>query len=208
MNQLSKRDNPVDSNRDAIELFLVSDEGTVELNEVQKKLLERWSYADEQIRKNEMRRETIAKLIMRKFDVKRTTAYQDIVNAENVFSSSTPLNKRYRVQLRIEFLEMKINELYGMVEPDPQDPQEEDILERVSRIQSNKEYYQEAIALEKHLATYYKMYPDIIPKRSPKTIIFQVIGERLPKTNMTVEEALKADGPVTDLTQNKDGTFE
>jgi hypothetical protein len=101
-----------DSHRETIELYLISETGAVELNEKQKLLLQRWEYADELIRLKEIRdRETQAKMIMRKFDVSRTTAYQDIVNAENVFSSSTPLNKKYRIGLRIEFLEKKIDEL-------------------------------------------------------------------------------------------------
>lgn len=189
-----------DTNRDVIELYLVSEEGKVELNDQQKKLLQRWQYADELIRKNEMRRETIARMIMVKFLVSRMTAYQDIVQAENVFASSTPLNKKYRVQLRIEFLEMKINELYGEVEPDPDDPKQEDELEKIFRRQRNSKYILEAIQLEKVLKDYYKLYPDVTPPRSPKTIVFKVVQDKLPQPALSILDAMNQDGHVIDIT--------
>src|SRR5436190_14595013 len=192
-----------DSNLETICLHLVSDEGTVPLTDKQKELLKRWEYADELIRRNEMRRETIAKLIMVKFKnaegkpLSRVTAYQDIVNAENLFASSTPLNKKYRIQVRIEFLEMKINELYGMVRMGPTDEagnaiddKEEDVLEKANRIQTNIEYLHEAKELEKILQKYYHDYPDALPRRSPKTIIYHMNFHTLPAPAMTVEEAL------------------
>lgn len=200
-----------DSNFDVISLHLVSDEGAVVLNDKQKELLTRWQYADEQIRKNEMRREEIAKLIIFKFKVSRVTAYQDIVNAENLFASSTPLNKKYRIQLRIEFLEMKINELYGMVRMEATDEagnatdEPEDILVKVDRIQQNVEYLHEAKELEKILQKYYHDYPDMIPKRSPKTIVYNMIFANLPAPTMTVEEALRADGKMIDIKESKNG---
>src|SRR5436190_5584957 len=200
-----------DSNLETICLHLVSDEGTVPLTDKQKELLKRWEYADELIRRNEMRRETIAKLIMVKFKnaegkpLSRVTAYQDIVNAENVFASSTPLNKKYRIQLRIEFLEMKINELYGMVHIDPVDEAgnkiaaaEEDLDKLIDRVESNKRYLHEAKELEKILQKYYHDYPNVIPKRSPKTIIFNMIYNNLPAPAMSVEDALRADGTMID----------
>lgn len=180
-----------------IELYLVSEEGSVQLDDTQKELLRRWEYADELIRKNEMRRETIAKLIMLKFKpLSRTTAYQDIVNAEAVFASSTPLNKKYRVQLRIEFLEMKISELYGMVHLDPVDEagnkindSEEDVFDRIDRIKGNQEYLHEAKELEKVLQKYYHDYPDTITPRTPRNITYNIQYNNLPAPTMSAEEA-------------------
>lgn len=195
--------NSVDTNREKIELYLVSEEGTVELSEKQKELLKRWTYVDEIIRQKEIRkRETQASMIMNHFGVSRQTAYQDIVNAEAVFASSTPLNKRYRIQARIEFLECKIDELYNNLEPDPDPDTTEDVLERVYRIRQNKEYIFEATQLEKVLAKYYEMYPDITPKRSPKKIVFNVNFSSMPAAPMTAEEALRKAGKIIDITPN------
>lgn len=200
-----------DSNRETIELYLVADEGSVELNEVQKKLLKRWEYADELIRMKEIRgRETIAQLIMRMFHVSRTTAYQDIVNAESVFASSTPLNKKYRIGNRIEFLEKKIDELYGNVRPYEPTPEElevlgpgqepqEDIMAKVLRIQGNEEYIDQAIALEKVLQKYYQSYPDLAPIKSPRTIVFNIQNNTLPTAPMSAEDALREAGKIIDV---------
>ncbi|MGN6293755.1 MAG: hypothetical protein ACTHMV_13510 [Chitinophagaceae bacterium] len=176
------------SNREVIETYLVNEEGTVQLNDKQKQLLDRWSYADELIRKNEMRRETIALMLIRQFKVSRATAYQDIVNAENVFASSTPLNKKYRIQLRIEFIEMKINELYDFVVPPPAEESSE---ARMLRKLKNEYYLNQAISLEKVLQKYYHDYPDLTPSRSPKNIILQVNYNSLPSTPMSAGEALQ-----------------
>jgi hypothetical protein len=200
-----------DSNREVIELYLVNDPGTVELNDQQKQLLKRWEYADELIRIKEIRtRELQAQMIMRLFNVSRTTAYQDIVNAEAVFASSTPLNKKYRIGLRIEFLEKKIDELYGNVkpyEPSPEDLEEvkegedprEDPFAIMGRMKENEEYIMQAIMLEKVLQKYYDIYPTFIPPKSPRTIVFRFNNTVLPAAPMTAEEALRRAGKIIDI---------
>jgi hypothetical protein len=196
-----------DSNREAIELYLVSEEGSIDLTDQQKKLLLRWEYADELIRQKEIRdRETQARMIMRKFEVSRTTAFQDIVNAEAIFASSTPLNKKYRIGLRIEFLEKKIDELYGNMkafEPEAQD-EKEDPLAKVFRIKQNEEYITQAIMLEKVLQKYYDIYPTYIPPKSPRTIIYKIQQNVLPSAPMSVDEALRKAGKIIDITPNLD----
>jgi len=208
-------ENKPESNREMIELYLVSEEGAVALTDKQKELLTRWQYADELIRRHEMSRETISKMIMRKFDpLSRVTAYQDIVNAEAVFASSTPLNKKYRIQLRIEFLEMKISELYGMVNMEPKDedgntckPEDEDIMDRISRIKYNQEYLHEAKELEKVLQKYYHDYPDIVPKRSPRKIVYNIQFNSLPASILPADEAMKKAGMILNIKPNDpDGT--
>jgi hypothetical protein len=203
-------DNKPDSNRETIELYLVSDLGAVELNDKQKDLLDRWTFTDEHIRKHEMTRETLAKLIMHRFKVSRITAYQDIVNTEAVFASSTPLNKKYRIQLRIEFIEMKISELYGMCRMDPEDdegnkiPQEEeDVLVKISRIKNNQEYLHEAKELEKVLQKYYHDYPDIQPARAPRKIVYNILFSKMPEPKMTVDDAMQAAGKILNIKPNE-----
>lgn len=201
------------TNREAIELFLVSEEGSVELSEKQKQLLQRWQYCDELIRRNEMTRESIAKLLMFKFKpLSRTTAYQDIVNTEAVFSSSTPLNKKYWIQNRIEFLQMKISELYGMVQMKPMDEagdqvkeEEEDIQDRLNRISANQEYMHEAKELEKVLQKYIHDYPDMAPLRSPKMIVMNVQNNVLPAAPLSVADALEQAKKIIHLKSRNDG---
>jgi hypothetical protein len=143
-------------------------------------------------------------MIIRAFQVSRTTAYQDIVNAEAVFASSTPLNKKYRIGLRIEFIEQKIDELYGRVKQfEPEDPNDENEIEdplmKVYRIKENEEYITQAIQLEKVLQKYYDIYPDLVIPRSPKTIIYNLIQNNLPAAPLSVEDALRKAGKIIDI---------
>lgn len=202
-------ENKPDSNRDQIQLYLVSEEGTVPLTDKQKELLDRWSYADELIRQKEIRtREVQATMIIKKYGVSRATAYQDIVNAEAVFASSTPLNKRYRIQSRIEFIEQKIDELYGNVRPfDPDDPEEMEHPDaKMYRMEENEEYINQAIALEKVLQKYYDAYPDIIPPRSPKKIVYNLQVNNLPAAPMTREEAINKARQIIQIKPREDGS--
>ncbi|OLY92283.1 hypothetical protein SAMN05444008_11549 [Cnuella takakiae] len=194
--------------REAIELYLVSEEGTVTLTDKQQELLQRWEYADELIRQKEIRkREAIAKLIMFKFKVSRTTAYQDIVNAEHVFASSTPLNKRYKVQTRIEFLEEKIDELYGKVEPSTVG-EDMDVIDAAMQRKNNEEYINQAVALEKVLQKYYDIYPDIRPARSPKKIVFNVFGGQVPESVKDAgKDAMAKAKQIIELKRKEDGSF-
>ncbi|MEP7375543.1 MAG: hypothetical protein ABI675_19515 [Chitinophagaceae bacterium] len=199
-----------DSNREVIEHYLVSDPGTVDLTELQKTLLKRWEYADELIRRNELKREEISRLIMIKFEVSRNTSYQDIVNAENVFASSTPLNKKYRIGLRIEYLENKIAQIYEGVKLEAPTvdeeglPYEEDLFAKIARIESNKEYYHQAIMMEKVLAKYYEMYPTLVPPRSPKNIVLNIQQNILPAAPMTAAEAIEQAKKIIHLKPRED----
>jgi hypothetical protein len=107
---------------------------------------------------------------------------------------------------------MKINDLYSMVNMQPVDEagnatnEPEDILVKVNRIQQNVEYLHEAKELEKILQKYYHDYPEALPKRSPKTIVYNMIFGNLPAPAMTVEEALRADGMMIDIKEAKNGS--
>lgn len=194
-----------DSNRETIELHLVSEPGKVPLTEKQQDLLDRWIFADELRRRNQLMRDGIARMIMRRFDVSRATAYQDIVQAEHVFASTAPLNKKYGIQRRIELLEMKINEMYEGIkfredlEEEDAEAEDADFLVKLSRLKNNEHYYNAACAAERNLLGYYKLYPDIVPPRSPKTIIFNIQAEKLPASELSLKEAMKIDGIVEDI---------
>lgn len=134
----------------------------IELSEKKLAILERWRYADERLRENKYTREQIAKFIIGKFEVCRDTAYRDIVNAEHVFASTAPLNKKYETQKRIEFLIAKINECY-----------------------LRREYLIASI-LEKTLQKYIEKYPDAVIPHSPKTIIYKIVQNNV-QNNVTVD---------------------
>ena len=152
--------------RDAILQYLMTG-GEGELSETQQKLYERYSYADELIRKNvgKKKRTEIAEMIQGRWGISKPTAFADIVNAEYIFCSSTPLNKKYTIQNRIEFLEVQIRDA-----------------------SINKDY--DAVAkLEKVLSSYIQMYPDYEGPKSPKTVIFNVTNNNLNVATVTHEEA-------------------
>lgn len=92
-------------NVEVIERYLASAGEGIILTELQQKILERLRFADERIRQNNGRfkRNEIANQVMMRFNVSRDTAFKDIVNAEHVFSSSAPLNKKYEIQAELNF---------------------------------------------------------------------------------------------------------
>jgi hypothetical protein len=153
--QLTKT-NKVDSNREEIKDYLMAG-GVGELSTKQTELLQRWEYADEMIRANmgKLNREEIANLVVSKFSVSKATAKSDLVNAEYVFSSSSPLNKAYRISLRIEFLEKHI------------------------RLAAAAGDYKAIGMMEKTLAKYYEIYPETTPVEVPKTLIFSFDIDKL-----------------------------
>ena len=170
-----------DSSREDILTYFESggEESGIQLTDKQKDLIERWRFADEKIRENKYKREQIANFITNKFGVCRDTAYKDMVNAEYVFSSSFPLNKRYLIGSRIEFLQRKINDAF-----------------------SDKEY-EVAARLELVLQKYIKDYPDYVPPRSPK-IINLVINQNNFNLNITAEEALEGSADIIKLLENNE----
>ena len=182
INELSKdalrtlANNESESNRDVIISYLQAEGDGIPLTDKQKELLERWSYADEMIRRNvgKKTREEIVNLIIARWSVNRphklhrATAYQDIVNAEYVFSSSTPLNKKYLIGLRIEFLERQIRQASLVPSPD---------------------YYGIA-ALEKALAKYIELYPDpTLGNQSPRNLIFVFNKEKMVPNIIDLKDA-------------------
>jgi hypothetical protein len=70
--------------------------GTITISDHNKKILERWSFADSQIRMEWVDEANVPKLLMLKFpDIKRTTAYWDIRMAKKLFKSSPVDDQMY-----------------------------------------------------------------------------------------------------------------
>jgi hypothetical protein len=178
----SSLDRLASDNKDAILRYLENggDDELIVLTDVQKKLLDRWRFADEKIREKKYRREAIANFIMAKYQVTRDTAFRDMVSAEYVFSSSAPLNKKYWVGMRIEFLQNKINECYLLKD-------------RMS-----------AAHLEKTMQKYLEMYPDYSAPKSPKNIIFNFIGTKTSDESLTVDAAYEVVDDIIKKLENND----
>ena len=180
-----------EDNLEAILQYLEAGGEGVVLTPKQTDLLERWTYTDEMIRRNvgKKKREEIANLVMSRWGVSRTTAYSYIVSAERVFSSSTPLNKAYFIQNRIEFLERTIRECAQMGD------------------------HKAAAMYEKSLVKYVEIYPDYKPARSPKNIIYNMVQNNITNNNqvnvitpdMSIEDALsEADDIIKQIEENDD----
>ena len=85
----------------------------------------------------------------------------------------------------------------------PVKPEEEDILDRIDRIKYNQEYLHEAKELEKVLQKYYHDYPDIVPPRSPRKIVYNMQFNSLPTPALTAEEAMKKSAMMLNITPNE-----
>lgn len=164
--QVSKTDSAL-SHRETIKEHLMAGGEGFELTSFQQELLFRWEFADEKLRQNmgKLNRNGIAELVKNKFNISLCTAKSDLVNAEYVFASSNPLNKAYRIQLRIEFLEREI------------------------RLASSESDRNAVAKLEKVLAYYYDIYPEAIPVEVPKKLIFSFDIDKLKDQLMPEQQA-------------------
>lgn len=167
----------LDNNREAIQSFLVAGGEGYELSEKQKELLARWEFADEMIRVNmgKLTRAEIANLVVSRFKVSVCTAKSDMVSAEEVFSSSSPLNKKHRMQMRVEYLEKQ------------------------SRLAAAEKDFAAVAAIEKNIAFYLDKYPDLTVPQAAQPVTFilmngkDIIDDILTyeDAEFTLEEALK-----------------
>jgi hypothetical protein len=164
--ELQKKQRFSDTNREDLLTYLEQGgpESGIELTPKQAELLDRYKYADQLIRSGKYKRDTVANMIIAKCEVSRDTAYKDIINAEYLFSSSYPLNKRYLIGLRIELLQKQIRRAFVIKD------------------------YMAAAQLEKVLQKYIADYPDFLPPRAPKQIVLNIQNNIL-NTDMTAEQA-------------------
>lgn len=172
-------------NRDTILAYVESggDESMIQLNDVQKVMLERWRFADELIRKGGeyFLRENVALRIMDKFSVSRDTAYKDIVSAEHVFYSSAPLNKKYWIQRRVEYIQRIIDNLCTLVE----DKGEEGKVYWMG----DADKFEVAARWEAVLQKYIDKFPEFMAPRSPKKIVYNIMNNILVNNSTTIQDA-------------------
>lgn len=86
------------------------------LPEETKKLLERWNFADNLLRKG-YTNAIIVDMIAAKFNVSLPTAYRDITDAKNLFGSLTIEDKTYDKKLQLEWLNKAITLAFSRKDP-------------------------------------------------------------------------------------------
>jgi hypothetical protein len=84
---------PSQTNLDVL-ITLYKEHRLEDANEIQKKLLERWNFTDNLIRKYESR-ETILEMLREKFQISESQAWRDISNAMHFFGSVNINEKGY-----------------------------------------------------------------------------------------------------------------
>lgn len=158
----------LDSNREAIQAYLIAGGEGYDLTDKQKDLLSRWEFADEMIRSNmgRLSRSEIANLVVSRFKVSLCTAKSDLVSAEEVFSSSSPLNKKHRMQLRVEYLEKQ------------------------SRLAAAANDHKAVAMIEKSIAFYLDKYPDLtVPQVAQPTSFILMNGKDIVDDIISYEDA-------------------
>lgn len=161
------RINQADSNKEIITRFLSDSESGIELTDKQNEMLIRWEFADEKIRDHMGRssRQKIAELIRDHFNVSINTAKNDMVAAEEVFSSSNPLNKRHRIQLRVEFLEKQ------------------------SRLAALADDFKSVGAIEKSISFYLDRYPETVTAKPRRHVTYNLQVNNFQNNTIPEQEA-------------------
>lgn len=179
---MSKRLRFDTEDRDRILLFVENDadELLVPLNDNQKRRLERWRFADELLRQNGeyVLRENVVLRIMDKFSVSRDTAYKDVVNAEYVFYSSSPMNKLFFIQRKIDALNKRIYDI------------EKSMYDENGIYCFDQDKHDVINKIEATIQKYIKDLPELIEQRSPKNIVYKIVQNNLTVNNViTPQEA-------------------
>jgi vesicle coat complex subunit len=151
-----------------IKEYVVAGGEGMELTPKQQQLYERWVVTDEMIRSNrgKLTRGEIAEQLKNRNQISLCTAKADMVAAEDVFASSNPLNKKYLIQSRIEFLEKEI------------------------RLASTSGDYDAVSKLEKVLCKYIEIYPETPAGRGHRQVIFNLQQNILNGQTLPTEEAV------------------
>lgn len=111
MSKVLVQENNSRKNLEAIENYLCCDEedrAGLELTPKQQELFERWSFADDQLRRDRYKHEEVVQMLITKFGISNSSAWDDLRHAQIVFGSSNALNKRYTAYAQVRRLENMI----------------------------------------------------------------------------------------------------
>jgi len=166
--KLLTRDLKPDNNLDAIRAFIIADSDAVKLTDEQARQKMIIDFTDEQLRLKQgiLTRYSIAQIISNRFGLTHRTAQKYITLAEDLYSSSNPLNKRYRIQLRIERCE------------------------QLQELCIQKGELLVARTFETEIREYLKMYPDLKVQRT-KRITKYILPGQLEDNATTVVDAVE-----------------
>lgn len=153
---------------EVIRAYIIADGEGITLNEEQQQAKLIIDFTDEQIRQKQgiLKRFEIARIIANRFDINTRTAQKYITLAEELYSSSAPLNKKYKIQLRIEFCEQQ---------------------QQVAMLQNDHD----AVTMyERLIQKYIEMYPEVKVTRTQRVQTFVLPGNVV-ETTLTIEDAIE-----------------
>lgn len=163
--QLQAKMNDLPDDWAMIEQYLVTG-GDIPLDEHQQAMYQRWLFIDDELRKAKKRRFQIVNECAVRFGVSKEAARRDMIGCEQIFSSSYPLNKKYLITTRINFLERQIVTAAAMND------------------------HKAVAEYEKLLEKYIAQYPDATIARSPKKIVFVLNQNVVQPETLPVEDAI------------------
>ena len=157
-----------DDNLEIIRGHIISGGEAVTLTDFQMQIKNRCDFADEQIRQNVgiLGRDQINNIIINKFSVTRDTAYRYMKWAEDLYASSSPLNKKAKILVRIEWCEKQAK----------------------NAIDAGN--FSAAAIYEKVLCDYIDKFPEVKEERSKRTQIF-VLPEAFARPDLTTNAAFE-----------------
>lgn len=95
--------------KELIRNSLIADEGVIELNERQQKLLERWTEADRLMRSRRYKKNEVYTILMKTFNYSLATAKRDVRDMQYVFGGENNDDKSYIMALHRDFIYDLIN---------------------------------------------------------------------------------------------------
>lgn len=161
---------------EVIRAYIISNGVGITLTEEQEKQKEIIDFTDEQIRQKQgiLKRYEIARIIANRFEINTRTAQHYITLAEDLYSSSAPLNKKYKIQLRIEFCEQQ---------------------QQIAMLQND---HDSVVMFERCIQKYIEMYPEVKVTRTRRMQTFILPGTVTDSTT-TIEDAVEILSSETDL---------
>jgi hypothetical protein len=157
-----------DDNLEIIRAYIISGGEAVTLSDFQLKIKDRCEFADEQIRQHVgvLNRNQINNIVRDKYSVTTETAYRYMKWAEELYASSSPLNKKAKILVRIEWCEKQAK----------------------NAIDAGN--FSAAAIYEKVLCDYIDKFPDLKEERSKRTQIF-VLPEAFARPDLTTDAAFE-----------------
>lgn len=158
-----------DTTLEVLRAYIIADGDGINLTDEQKEQKLIIDFTDEQIRQKQgrLKRFEIAKIISNRFNITTRTAQRYITLAEDLYSSSAPLNKKYKIQLRIEFCEQQ---------------------QQVAMLQNDHD----AVTMyERLIQKYIEMYPEVKLTRTRRVQKFILPGTISEHAAYKIEEAVE-----------------